>query len=141
MDQVPLPCVQVLDFASRRLEQLLLDRGYQTEAVRAVMQESNRDPARVQAAVQQLQVSLASCFGTERADHTCRQATPAVQMTELPPCHVWPAVDTASGIICSAERAAFIICSLSGQGMSGMLLSLDPGAVLSSLSSSPCSNI
>lgn len=58
--QVPLPCVQVLDFANRRLEQLLLDRGYQIEAVRAVMQESYRDPARVQAAVQQLQVSLAS---------------------------------------------------------------------------------
>ena len=57
MHQVALPCVQVLDFASRRLEQLLLDRGYQIEAVRAVMQESNRDPARVQAAVQQLQVS------------------------------------------------------------------------------------
>ena len=58
--------MQVLDFASRRLEQLLLDRGYQIEAVRAVMQESNRDPARVQAAVQQLQVSPCSAGSAER---------------------------------------------------------------------------
>ena len=92
MHQALLPCMQVLDFASRRLEQLLLDRGYQIEAVRAVMQESNRDPARVQAAVQQLQVSLTRAASALHA--LALEGRPHLQ----------------AGLCCATDRHAHLPC-------------------------------